>query len=57
MQFLRSNVAYVTLPVAAVVGIIGYNLETLLSDRYTPYNSEYDENSLISLPWFSILQI
>lgn len=49
MQFLRSNVAYVTLPVAAVVGIIGYNLETLLSDRYTPYNSEYDENSLIPM--------
>ncbi|XP_034828223.1 small integral membrane protein 12 [Maniola hyperantus] len=38
LQFLRSNVAYVTLPVAAVVGIIGYNLESLLSDRYTPYN-------------------
>ncbi|XP_023936970.1 small integral membrane protein 12 [Bicyclus anynana] len=38
LQFLRSNVAYVTLPVAAVVGIVGYNLESLLSDRYTPYN-------------------
>ncbi|CAH2258106.1 jg23136 [Pararge aegeria aegeria] len=38
MQLLRSNAAYVTLPVAAVVGIIGYNLESLLSDRYTPYN-------------------
>ncbi|CAG9576959.1 unnamed protein product [Danaus chrysippus] len=38
MQFLRSNATYITLPVAAVVGIIGYNLEGLLSDRYTPYN-------------------
>lgn len=38
MQFMRSNAAYITLPVAAVVGVIGYNLENLLSDRYTPYN-------------------
>lgn len=38
MQFMRSNAAYITLPVAAVVGVIGYNLESLLSDRYTPYN-------------------
>lgn len=41
MQFMRSNAAYITLPVAAVVGVIGYNLESLLSDRYTPYNSKY----------------
>lgn len=38
MQFLRTNAPYFTLPVAAVVGVIGYNLESLLSDRYTPYN-------------------
>ncbi|XP_014365245.1 small integral membrane protein 12-A isoform X1 [Papilio machaon] len=38
MQFLRTNAPYITLPIAAVVGIIGYNLESLLSDRYTPYN-------------------
>ncbi|XP_035456184.1 small integral membrane protein 12-A [Spodoptera frugiperda] len=38
MQFLRTNAPYFTLPVAAVVGVIGYNLEGLLSDRYTPYN-------------------
>ncbi|CAH0404454.1 unnamed protein product [Chilo suppressalis] len=38
MQFLRTNAPYITLPVAAIVGIIGYNLEGLLSDRYTPYN-------------------
>ncbi|XP_026322695.1 small integral membrane protein 12 [Hyposmocoma kahamanoa] len=38
MQFLRSNAPYLTLPVAAVVGLIGYNFESLVSDRYTPYN-------------------
>ncbi|XP_046975795.1 small integral membrane protein 12 [Vanessa cardui] len=38
MQFLRTNAPYITLPIAAVVGVIGYNLESLLSDRYTPYN-------------------
>ncbi|XP_072948579.1 small integral membrane protein 12 [Epargyreus clarus] len=38
LRFLRSNAPYITLPFAAVVGIIGYNLESLLSDRYTPYN-------------------
>lgn len=40
-QFLRTNAPYFTLPLAAVVGVIGYNLESLLSDRYTPYNSKY----------------
>ncbi|XP_045457972.1 small integral membrane protein 12 [Melitaea cinxia] len=38
MQFLRSNAPYITLPIAAVVGVVGYNLESLLSDKYTPYN-------------------
>ncbi|CAH2101793.1 unnamed protein product [Euphydryas editha] len=38
MQFLRSNAPYITLPIAAVVGVIGYNLESLLSDKYTPYS-------------------
>lgn len=41
LQMLRSNVAYITLPIAAVVGVIGYNLESLLSDKYTPYSSKY----------------
>ena len=40
-QLLRSNVAYITLPVAGIVGFIGYNLENILSDKYTPYNSQY----------------
>lgn len=38
---IRANAVYITAPVAAVVGFIGYNLENLISDKYTPYNSEY----------------
>lgn len=40
MQILRRNAPYITLPIATLVGVIGYNLESLLSDRYTPYNSK-----------------
>ncbi|CAG9857531.1 unnamed protein product [Phyllotreta striolata] len=40
---LRTYAPYVTLPFAAVVGIIGYNLENLLSDKYTPYNKSIEE--------------
>lgn len=37
---LRNYAPYITLPFAAVVGIIGYNLENWMSDKYTPYNSK-----------------
>uniref|UniRef100_A0A8D8C850 (northern house mosquito) hypothetical protein n=1 Tax=Culex pipiens TaxID=7175 RepID=A0A8D8C850_CULPI len=40
LQFLRSNVAYITLPIAGIVGVIGYNIESLLSDKYTPYSGK-----------------
>ncbi|XP_049299260.1 small integral membrane protein 12-A [Anopheles funestus] len=43
MQFLRSNAAYITLPVATLVGVIGYNIEGLLSDKYTPYSPSIQE--------------
>uniref|UniRef100_A0A182KJ00 Small integral membrane protein 12 n=1 Tax=Anopheles christyi TaxID=43041 RepID=A0A182KJ00_9DIPT len=43
MQLLRSNVAYITLPVATLVGVIGYNIESLLSDKYTPYSASIQE--------------
>lgn len=46
MQFLRSNAPYLTLPIAAVVGIIGYNLEGLISDRYTPYNKPVQDQRM-----------
>jgi hypothetical protein len=41
--FLRTYAPYVTLPVAAVVGIIGYNLEGFISDKYTPYQKSVEE--------------
>lgn len=41
--FLRTYAPYVTLPVAAVVGFIGYNLEAILSDKYTPYQKSIEE--------------
>ncbi|XP_058120670.1 small integral membrane protein 12-A [Anopheles ziemanni] len=43
MQFFRSNAAYITLPVATIVGVIGYNIESLLSDKYTPYSGSIQE--------------
>uniref|UniRef100_A0A6B2EJ57 Uncharacterized protein n=1 Tax=Phlebotomus kandelakii TaxID=1109342 RepID=A0A6B2EJ57_9DIPT len=44
LGFLRSNAVYITLPVAAVIGFVGYNLENILSDKYTPYNKSIQEN-------------
>jgi hypothetical protein len=41
--FLRTYAPYITLPVAAVVGFIGYNLESILSDKYTPYQKSIEE--------------
>lgn len=40
LQFVRANAAYITLPIAAIVGVIGYNIENLISDKYTPYSSK-----------------
>lgn len=45
MAILRRNAVYITLPIAGVVGLIGYNLENILSDKYTPYNSKCIQNS------------
>ncbi|XP_050315082.1 small integral membrane protein 12 [Anthonomus grandis grandis] len=41
--FLRTYAPYVTLPFAGLVGVIGYNLENILSDKYTPYNKSISE--------------
>ncbi|XP_022228549.1 small integral membrane protein 12-A [Drosophila obscura] len=43
MAVLRRNAVYITLPIAGVVGFIGYNLESLLSDKYTPYSPSIQE--------------
>jgi len=40
MALLRRNAVYITLPIAGIVGFIGYNLESMLSDKYTPYSRE-----------------
>ncbi|KNC26125.1 hypothetical protein FF38_12239 [Lucilia cuprina] len=44
LAVLRRNAVYITLPIAGVVGFIGYNLESLLSDKYTPYSKSVQEN-------------
>lgn len=41
--FIRSYAPYITLPVAAVIGVIGYKLEGFLSDKYTPYQGSIEE--------------
>lgn len=46
MALLRRNAVYITLPVAAVVGFVGYNLESILSDKYTPYSRECIKNTI-----------
>ncbi|XP_013200554.2 small integral membrane protein 12 [Amyelois transitella] len=46
LRFLRTNAPYITLPVAAIIGVIGYNIESLLSDRYTPYNKSVQDQRL-----------
>lgn len=35
-HLLRTYAPYVVLPVAAVVGAVGYTIENMLSDKYTP---------------------
>lgn len=41
MTVLKRNAVYITLPIAGVVGFIGYNIEGFLSNKYTPYGSKY----------------
>lgn len=40
---LRTYAPIITLPVAAVVGVIGYALENIISDKYTPYKKSIEE--------------
>ncbi|OXA42595.1 Small integral membrane protein 12 [Folsomia candida] len=40
---LRSYAPIILLPVSAVIGLIGYNLEAILSDKYTPYKPSIEE--------------
>lgn len=43
MNFLRINAPYITLPFAAMIGVIGYNIEGWVSDRYTPFKKSVEE--------------
>lgn len=49
MTFLRTNAVYITLPFAVIVGVVGYNLENILSDKYTPYSSK--QSFITDLKW------
>ncbi|KAK9496650.1 hypothetical protein O3M35_013086 [Rhynocoris fuscipes] len=40
---VRVYAPYITLPAAALIGIIGYNVENWLSDKYTPYQESIKE--------------
>ena len=41
--FLRSYAPVIMLPVAAVIGVIGYNIENIVSDKYTPFKPSIGE--------------
>ncbi|GFT56916.1 uncharacterized protein NPIL_544341 [Nephila pilipes] len=36
LAIMRNYVPYVTLPISIVIGVIGYNIEGLISDKFTP---------------------
>jgi len=40
LAMARTYAPYVVLPIATVIGVIGYNLETSVSDRHTPANKD-----------------
>lgn len=43
VNMLRVNAPYITLPFAALIGIIGYNIERIVSDRTTPFKNSVEE--------------
>ncbi|XP_026474627.1 small integral membrane protein 12-A-like [Ctenocephalides felis] len=46
MQFLRSRAPIITLPIASVIGVIGYNIEGWISDKYTPYQESIQDKRI-----------
>lgn len=36
LVIVRNYVPYITLPISIAIGIIGYNIEGLISDKFTP---------------------
>lgn len=43
LRVLRVYAPYVTLPFAAIIGFVGYNLERKISNKYTPYKGIREE--------------
>ncbi len=43
INFMRVNAPYITLPFAAIIGVIGYNIERMVSDRTTPFKNSIEE--------------
>ena len=43
INILRVNAPYITLPFAAIIGVIGYNIEQIISDRTTPFKNSVEE--------------
>lgn len=43
-RVLRTYAPYITLPFAAVVGFLGYKIESAISDRQTPYNASIKDS-------------
>ncbi|VDQ16251.1 unnamed protein product [Trichobilharzia regenti] len=48
LQFIRSNIAYVALPFAAVVGFVGYNAESWLRSPEAISSSRHNPKQTIS---------
>ncbi|KAG5677751.1 hypothetical protein PVAND_007482 [Polypedilum vanderplanki] len=44
--FLRTNARLIVFPAAVVIGVIGYNLENLLSSKYTPYSQSIEQQRI-----------
>ena len=43
MNMLRVNAPYITLPFAAIIGVIGYNIERIVSDKTTPFKNSVEQ--------------
>lgn len=41
--FLRSNARFIVFPAAVIIGVIGYNVENLVSSKYTPYSQSIEQ--------------
>ncbi|KAF6210905.1 hypothetical protein GE061_014017 [Apolygus lucorum] len=42
-RVMRTYAPYITLPFAGLVGVIGYNMENLFSDKFTPYQKSISQ--------------